>query len=58
MGINAWVAHSNPQVYGADPEIFRPERWLEDPKIVKAREAYFMTVCAAAEYSAYDYEEY
>ncbi|KAF2137123.1 uncharacterized protein K452DRAFT_341712 [Aplosporella prunicola CBS 121167] len=29
VGINSWVMHANNQVYGADAEAFRPERWLE-----------------------------
>ncbi|KAL2675845.1 cytochrome P450 family protein [Phyllosticta citricarpa] len=29
VGVNPWVVHRNEQVYGHDPEAFRPERWLE-----------------------------
>jgi cytochrome P450 len=29
VGINAWVAHRNTSVFGADAEHWRPERWLE-----------------------------
>ncbi|KUJ08628.1 cytochrome P450 [Mollisia scopiformis] len=29
IGINAWVAHRNPSIFGADAEEWRPERWLE-----------------------------
>lgn len=29
VGINAWVAHRNTDVYGADAGSWRPERWLE-----------------------------
>ncbi|KAI0537722.1 cytochrome P450 [Xylaria digitata] len=28
VGINSWVAHRNTQVWGADADTFRPERWL------------------------------
>ncbi|KAI8949914.1 cytochrome P450 [Xylaria longipes] len=28
VGINCWVAHRNTQVFGADADEFRPERWL------------------------------
>lgn len=29
VGINSWVAHRNPTVFGSDAELWRPERWLE-----------------------------
>lgn len=29
VGINAWVAHRNTQVFGPDADQWRPERWLE-----------------------------
>lgn len=29
VGINAWVAHRNKDVWGQDADVFRPERWLE-----------------------------
>ncbi|KAJ0107950.1 hypothetical protein J7T55_008085 [Diaporthe amygdali] len=45
VGINTWVAHRDPRVFGPDPNVFRPERW--DPKIndkdkLKQMEAYYM----------------
>ncbi|KAH9204679.1 cytochrome P450 [Leptodontidium sp. 2 PMI_412] len=43
VGISAWVAHANKDVFGADAETFRPERWLESSEVVKARDAYFMS---------------
>ncbi|SMR42047.1 unnamed protein product [Zymoseptoria tritici ST99CH_3D1] len=29
VGCNAWVLHRRPEVFGADVNAFRPERWLE-----------------------------
>lgn len=40
VGMNAWVVHLEP-VFGTDPKMFRPERWLqgeqEDEEMFKAR---------------------
>ncbi|EXJ63764.1 hypothetical protein A1O7_00099 [Cladophialophora yegresii CBS 114405] len=30
VGVNSWVAHANRNMFGADAEEFKPERWLED----------------------------
>ncbi|EME78880.1 uncharacterized protein MYCFIDRAFT_205196 [Pseudocercospora fijiensis CIRAD86] len=41
VGVNPYVAHRNHEVFGADANVFRPERWLEQN--VKAEmEKYFM----------------
>ena len=29
VGVNSWVIHHNKDVFGADVDVFRPERWLE-----------------------------
>lgn len=29
IALNGWVLHRNKEIFGNDPEIFRPERWLE-----------------------------
>ncbi|KAK2685269.1 hypothetical protein QWA68_015638 [Fusarium oxysporum] len=42
VGINAWVAHRNADVFGDDVEVFRPERWLEDEKNAHRMERYWL----------------
>ena len=42
--MNAYVAHANPKIFGEDPEVFRPERWLQDSETVRQMENYFLTV--------------
>lgn len=43
VGVNAWTAHRNPDVWGADAGEFRPERWLEADKAgLAAMEAYYL----------------
>jgi len=44
VGINSWVAHANEDVFGPDAALFRPERWLEEPEVVRKRESYFLAV--------------
>lgn len=29
VGCSAWVLHQRPEIFGADTDVFRPERWLE-----------------------------
>jgi hypothetical protein len=38
------VAHHNTDIFGSDVDVFRPERWLEEPEIVRKRDSYSMTV--------------
>ncbi|KAJ5249061.1 hypothetical protein N7468_000512 [Penicillium chermesinum] len=43
VGINAWVAHHNKEVFGPDADDFRPERWLDsEPDVLSAMERYFL----------------
>ena len=45
VGINAWVANFNKDVFGADAMIFRPERWLDSsPAQFAEMDNYFLTV--------------
>ncbi|KAM0328720.1 hypothetical protein ACHAQA_005133 [Verticillium albo-atrum] len=32
VGVNSWVAHRNHDIFSPDPDIFRPERWLDEDK--------------------------
>lgn len=32
VGCNAWVLHRRPEIFGADVDSFKPERWIEAPK--------------------------
>jgi cytochrome P450 len=29
VGCHPWVIHRRPEVFGADVDVFRPERWIE-----------------------------
>ena len=45
VGINAWVAHNNTEVFGSDANKFRPERWLESSSSqIAAMDRYFLSV--------------
>ena len=35
VGCNAWVIHQDKEIFGNDPEVYRPERWLESPERTK-----------------------
>ncbi|KAM0407410.1 hypothetical protein ACHAPD_012268 [Fusarium lateritium] len=38
-GVNPWVTHIDPNVYGPDAQVFRPERWIDsDPEQLKRME--------------------
>lgn len=45
VGINTWVVHYDADIWGADVEDFRPERWIEaDPERLKVMEAHYVPV--------------
>lgn len=29
VAVNGWVLHRSEEIFGADPKVYRPERWLE-----------------------------
>lgn len=46
IGMNPWVAARDKNVYGPDPNDFRPERWLEaDEQKLKLMERNNLAVC-------------
>jgi cytochrome P450 len=55
VAVNAWVLHRNEEIFGADPKVFRPERWLEGD--AKNMERYMFQfgggshVCESSQYS-------
>jgi cytochrome P450 len=44
IAINGWVLHRDKDVFGQDADVFRPERWLEDPEDAKRMERYMFQV--------------
>lgn len=44
VGINAWVIHLDPQIWGDDAEEFVPERWLGPKEEVAVLESNFFAV--------------
>jgi len=40
IAVNGWVLHRDREVFGADADLFRPERWLEDEENAKKMERY------------------
>ncbi|KAK5073829.1 hypothetical protein LTR64_007031 [Lithohypha guttulata] len=43
VGINAWVVHNDRDIWGADVNEYRPERWLEaDAERLKKMEQYYL----------------
>jgi cytochrome P450 len=46
VGVSAWIANSNVEVFGADADVFRPERWLGDAEAVAAMDRNLLSVSA------------
>lgn len=42
MSLNAWVVHRNKEIFGDDPEVWRPERWLEGEAKAREMEKYLL----------------
>lgn len=42
--MNAWVIHRDKNIWGADAEDFKPERWLAEKDQVAYLDQYFMAV--------------
>lgn len=42
--MNPWVLHQNEEIFGPEPESFRPERWLQNETVVSVMERNFLTV--------------
>ena len=45
VGMSAYTVHRNKEIYGANADVFRPERWLNtDPASVQRMNKYFFAV--------------
>lgn len=43
IGANPYGIHRDKGVFGEDSDLFRPERWLEDPEKEKEMDRYILT---------------
>lgn len=44
VGVNAWVIHSDENIWGKDIHEFRPERWLVGKEEVAFLDQHFLAV--------------
>jgi hypothetical protein len=44
LGVNAWVIHSDENIWGKDVHEFRPERWLVGKEQVAYLDQHFLAV--------------
>ncbi|KAL4933001.1 cytochrome P450 [Aspergillus undulatus] len=48
VGVNAWTIHRNPEIFGPDADLFRPERWLGPKEEIAPLERNLFTFGAGA----------
>ncbi|EOO00667.1 putative pisatin demethylase protein [Phaeoacremonium minimum UCRPA7] len=44
IAVNGWVLHRDRPTFGNDADVYRPERWLQDPEEAKRMERYMFQV--------------
>jgi cytochrome P450 len=47
VAVNGWVLHRDRDVFGADADAFRPERWLGDEHKAREMDRFMFQVCEA-----------
>lgn len=48
LAVNGWVLHRDKEMFGQDADLYRPERWLEDPEKARIMERHMFQVCGIA----------
>jgi cytochrome P450 len=44
VGVNAWVVHTDENIWGKDVHEFRPERWLVDKEQLAFLDQHYLAV--------------
>ena len=44
LAVNGWVLHRDRQIFGADADVYRPDRWLENEEKAKYMERHMFQV--------------